>query len=271
MIPILAGLFGIGLLRGIHSQVHRFEHLAATEIGSKLSGADKVISIKTEIGPEALFGDIYRVTIYGSKFVADGLPLFTEPSRSKRGILRHLDMDFRDFYLRGLHVDRLSVSIPDSRFDLALAANKHNFRISKSGLGNATVEVTQSDLAKFIGEKFHDVTKVTVKIDRDKLFVEGHGEFLLLSTDFSVVAKMEPVDGTRLTLTHARILFDGEPTSGPGAQVLLDYLNPVVDLNRDLGLANAVHVDTLTLRNGILAASGATTIPERVPISPKKN
>ena len=47
------------------------------------------------------------------------------------------------------------------------------------------------------------------------------------------------------------------------AQVLLDTLNPVVDLSKGLGLFDAVYVRQIRLRNGVLEATGDTKIPAK--------
>jgi hypothetical protein len=109
------------------------------------------------------------------------------------------------------------------------------------------------------------VKSAEVRIDRDKLYIEGHAELLLLSTDFTVIARLEPAEGSRLNLAHARVLFDGTPADAALEKVLLDILNPVVDLDRDLGLSGAMKVEKVRLRDGVLRASGATTIPSRPP------
>ena len=74
---------------------------------------------------------------------------------------------------------------------------------------------------------------------------------------------MAAVDGTKLELTDAKIYFDWRRADPPGAQALLDLLNPVIDLNKDLGLHGAISVTKLRLRDGVLFIEGDTTIPIR--------
>lgn len=262
MTPLLLGLLGFGLIRAANAEVHRFERLAALDIASKLGGDTKRVQVQAKVGPEAVFGDVHQVTIRASNFTANGLPLYTEPQRSKRGLVRDLRIEMGDFSLRGLHVQSLRAQIPDCRFDLSLAAREHQMRLSRSGLGSGEVVVTAADLKSFILAKFHEVKRVEVTFDHDKIFVEGHGEFLLLSTDFLVVAHLTPIGGSRLTLTDAKVSLDGEPATPEVEKVLLGTLNPVVDLDRDLGLHGAMNVDHISLGDGLLRAGGPTKIPE---------
>ena len=263
MTPLLLGLIGLGLFSSANSEVRRFEKAAAAEIGSKLQGENKQVSVKAKVGPEAIFGDFHAVRIQASQFHTDGLPLFTEPRRSTKGHVRMLNIDLQDFTLGGLPIRRLRADIPDCRFDFSLALRRRQIRLSRSGMGVGEVEVAEKDLERFILAKYPEVKRATVRINRDKVIVDGYGEFLLLATNFWVVAKLEPVDGNKLVLTHARVLFDGRDAGEAGRNALLQVLNPVVDLDRDLNLYGAIQVQRLVLRDGVLRASGPTKIPDK--------
>lgn len=135
------------------------------------------------------------------------------------------------------------------------------FRLSRSGSGPGEVVVSDRDLGGFILHKFHEVKTVFVKIENDRILVQGHGEFLLLSTDFEIDARLEVEEGTKLVLRNARITFDGKPAGDELNRVLLDTLNPVVDLDQDLGLHGAMTVNRLVLKDGLIRALGNVTIP----------
>jgi len=258
---LLLGLFGLGLFPFANGQVHRFERLAAQEIGTKIGGEARLVKVKTIVGPEAAFGEVHRATLTATRFDADGLPLFTEPQRSKSGQLRTFEIDLSDFTLRGLHVDHLRATLDNCRFDLPLAARNHMFRLSRSGSGPGEVVVSDRDLGAFILQKFYEVKTVFVKIENGRILVQGHGEFLLLSTDFEIDARLQVEEGTKLVLRDARIKFDGQPAGDELNKVLLDTLNPVVDLDQDLGLHGAMNVDRLILKDGLIRALGSVTIP----------
>jgi len=261
MTLLLLGLFG-GLIHIGGMQVRSFENSAAADIASKLQGPDKQVHVRANVGPEVIWGDVYAVGIEASRFTTDGLPLYTESSRSHRGLVRSLHMDLTDFNLRDLHVKQLSADIPNCRFDFALAVNHRQIRLSESGTGEGEVVIGEADLEQFILSKFQEIKKVHVKIDKDKVFVDGYGEFLVVSTYFSVVARLEAPDGDKLVLAHARILFDGKPVDVESQKLVLEALNPVVDLNKDLALCGAISVEHIELRNGLLIAHGQVHIPE---------
>lgn len=261
MILLVLG-FCAGLFHFASSQVRLFETAAAADIAQKLQGRDKTVIVRADVGPEALFGDIHSVRIDASRFTTRGLPLYTEPRRSHRGLVRSLHLELHDFTLRDLPIMRLSADIPDCRFDLPLAVDHRKIRISRSGLGAGEVAIGEHDLERFILAKYSEIKRVTVRIEGDKVFVDGYGEFLVVSTNFSVAARLESPDGNQLVLARAKILFDGKPADDALQRVLLDTLNPIVDLDKDLSLFGAIRVDRITLKDGVLTAAGPVKIPD---------
>lgn len=246
--------------------MRRFERAAAAEIRSKLTGESPKVNVKVELnGIASLWGDLRSATISASAFATEGLPLFTEPERRRSGKLGTLRLRLSDFTLAGLRVESLSADIPGCRYDFGLVVSRRVFRLSRSGVGTGTVVLLEKDLEAFILKKYREIKRVTVKIDKDKVFVDGYGEFLIAKTNFQVIASLEPIDGTKLSLTNARIYFDWRRADEPARKVLLDTLNPVVDLQRDLGLYDAVTVEGLRLRDGKLTAWGSTRIPVKPP------
>ncbi|HRJ26605.1 MAG TPA: LmeA family phospholipid-binding protein [Fimbriimonadaceae bacterium] len=253
-------LLGFGALSGLSLEVGRFERQAAAEVASKLQGDQKRVSIRAELGLPPF--EIHRASITASDFTTPGLPLFTEPQRSRRGKIHTLDLKLQNFELRGLKVESLEATIPHCRFDWDLAVQKRQFRLSQSGVGTGRVRIREADLAAWILRKFHEVKTVSVKVMQDIVWVEGSGEFLIAKTNFAVIAKLEAEDGVRIRLTQAKIYLDWQRADALTAQVLLDALNPVVDLRADLGLYDAVSIEGFRLRDGVLEAWGKTKIPD---------
>lgn len=259
--PWVLGAVVLSLFGG--AAVRRFESMAAKDIRSKLTGDSVAVQIRTV--PHGLLGhlsgDMDRVTITAKHFQTEGLPLFTEPDRSKRGKARKLNIQLEDFMLAGLRIDSLTASIPNCRYDFGLATRKGRIRLSQSGVGEGGVTVLAKDLERFILAKFHEIKRVSVHLDHGRVRVEGYGEFLIVKSDFSVDAGLVAQNGVQLMLTDAKIAFGGQPAEAVAAQTLLDSLNPVVDLDKDLHLYGAIQVKRVELEGDRLVASGDTTIP----------
>lgn len=260
-----AGLaFGLG-----SGEVRKFENSAASDISAKLQGEHRKVTVRTKFDLfAAMGGHLKSATITANDFSADGLPLFTEPDASKKGRLNELKMSLNNFELSGLRVRKLEARIPDCRFDWGLAMRHRKIRLSKSGEGKGWVEVEEVALANFVLRKFREIKRLKIRLDGDRAYVEGYGEFLIFSTNFAVEARLTTPDGNQLLLTDAKISFDGKEADPASSEVVLKSLNPVVDLDKDLKLFGAIRVESITMRQGVLRAEGKTRIPDR-PVGTK--
>lgn len=261
-------LAALGLAFGIGAgEVKRFEKLAAADIGASLSGERKSVRVRSELNGflGGALGDLKRVTISAERFSTEGLPLFCEPERGTKGKVRELRIQLSDFILSGLRVDRLEATVPDCRFDYDLAIRQRKIRLSRSGTGTGRVRLLEADLEAFLLRKFREIKRVKVRLDRNRAYVTGFGEFLVVQTDFEVIAKLLPLDGDKILLAEARVFF-GEFVADPAVRdLVLRTLNPVVDIDADLGLHGAISMEGIELENGALEAWGKVRIPDRPP------
>ena len=269
---ILWLLAGLGLLFGLGSaETKHFEDLAARDIRAKLQGPHAHVQVQTRAeGFNAVTGHLKRVTISASDFSTDGLPLFTEPHLSRAGKIDDLRIELKDFKLGALQIQNLESAIPDCRYDFGLAVRKGRIRLSESGVGVGSVTITAPALEAFILHKFHEIKSVHVEIKGGSVKVSGYGEFLIIHTHFEVTAGLGAVKGTQLVLSDAVITFDGKPADEYSRKALLDVLNPVVDLDRDLKLYGAIEVSRITLEGDVLKAEGKTRIPASPESEPLK-
>jgi hypothetical protein len=262
------GLLSILLLGGgvffADQEKHRFERKAATDILGKMIDGKGHVEVKVD--PSLLggvTGELHSATITGSDFGLTELPLFTEPDRGTKGKIESLKLRLSDFTLKRLKIARLEADIPGCRYDFDFAKKEGQIRLSRSGIGDGWVQIRQGDLAEYLVKKFHEIKSCTVKLDGNKVWVEGYGEFLIIKTKFEVIADLAIVDGDKLELRNAEVYFDWMKADDLSAQGLLKTLNPVVDLRKDMGLYDAVFMERLKLRNGLLTAWGKTKIPVR--------
>ncbi|MCG9896297.1 MAG: LmeA family phospholipid-binding protein [Fimbriimonadaceae bacterium] len=264
---MVALLIALGIGSGLADrEIGIFERAAARDIAARLTGGEKEVEVQVE--PAAQWGRMFRAEITGSRFSLEGLPLFAEPNASRAGRLDRLTISLRDFRLRGLRIEELGAEIPNSRFDLGLALKEKKIRVTQSGEGTGWVKILENDLAEYIVAKFAEIKSATVKIDRDVIWVEGYGEFLVVKSDFAVIAKVASPDGRRLMLENAKIYFNWQRADPFASQALLRILNPVVDLDKDLGLAGAIDVKSIRLRGGHILASGSARIPPKPAENP---
>ncbi len=258
LIPFLIFAAGAGLA---DAEISRQEKRAAADISARLQGSDRQISV--DVQPHLNWGHVKSASIHAEMFSLDELPLWTEPERSKAGRLDLLSLKLKNLTLKGLHIAELSAEIPSSRFDLNEVLNHGRIRLSQSGTGTGRVRIHEDALAAWIIRKYPEIKRCKVQVKQDVVWVEGYGEFLIVKSDFAVIAKLHSPDGNQLELHQAKIYFNWQRADPFAAKTLLDLLNPVVDLNADLGLAGAVKVEGIRCRDGILEAWGAAQIPVR--------
>jgi hypothetical protein len=263
-LPLVAAAFGLLIHIG-GGEVRGFEGRAAQFIKSTLSGEQAKVSVKTSFaslfgGP---FGELDKVRIAASDFSCPSLPLFAEPDRSKVGRIRELSLSLTDFELAGLRVSRLEAVIPGCRYDHAAAVGRRGFHVSRSGTGTAKVWIDEGALAEYARKKFPMIGKLAVKIDKDKLFVDGSAQLVLAKTEFSVIAGLAVQNGSQLVLTTPRVFLDGRRSDGPAVVFLESLFDPVIDLDEDLGLFGAMTIESMRLRGGVLEVSGAFHLPAR--------
>lgn len=259
MHPLLLGIFG-GFIAGAAITAD-FERAAAREIRGKL-GQEAKVKVRTRASFGIVEGAFVAVRIEASGFTTDGLPLFTEPEKSKAGKIGRLELSLKDFTLRGLKVDKLEVNIPKCRYDRTLALTRKTFRLTESGEGLGSVEVSANALATFAMRKYKEIRNVTIKLRDDRCTVEGTVQILFVSAPFRAEGKLVSPDGSKLEIADATIAFNGQPASDTAREGILKALNPIVDLDKDLGLFGAMRVERIGLQNDVLRAEGPTHIPD---------
>jgi hypothetical protein len=257
---IAAGIFGAGT-------VSRFEHEAAAELSSNLQGQNRKVAVRANVGIESIFGTVPSVTISASDFTSNALPFHTEPNRSKHGILKRLNLDLTNFTLSGLQVQSLQATIPNCRFDMALAMAHHRFRLSKSGTGQVTVTVRDQSFEPFILTKYKEVKSVTVRMDHDEAHISGFVQLGFLATTFHVDSHLAAKNKVQLVFIDPQVsLANGKPDPKL-ASLLLSLFDPILDLDKDLHLEGAVNVDHIELKDGLLIGHGSVIIPNLSTIS----
>jgi len=244
--------------------VRSFEREAAKDIALKLEGEHKKVEVKVK--SDGLFGALEgrfsKVSIVARDFSVNGLPLFTEPDRSKYGRIATLQIRLFDFSLRGLRIEELRSDLYDCRFDFGLALDERKVRLSRSGTGEGYVRVNEKALEDFILQKYHEIKRIRVELKKYKVFVEGYGEFPFFRTEFYVIADLVPRKDYELHLENAYV-FLGRSIDETMKRALLDFINPVIHENEDLALCGALKMRKVIIRDGILELFGEANIPEK--------
>lgn len=259
---LLAPLIALGGLFADH-MLKAFERYAAADISAALTGAHKRVMVTAE--PNGLVGgaagQLTLARIEASGFETPRLPFFVQPELSRRGRIGQLELLLRDFKLSGLQVRLLQARLPGCRYDFGLALRSRKVRLSKSGTGRAYIEIEQEAIARFALQKYRSIEELSIQLRSDKVLIDGVGTVLFARSPFFVVADLV-ASGSKIELARARVLVGGEWLDDATVRSVIRGLNPVLDLDRDLGLYGALNVDRMLLRDGVLRAWGSVRIPD---------
>lgn len=262
-------LLGLGTLDITTSEL---EAAAALEISDRLESPRARVQVRVVLnGLEGALGHLDSATITASGFSVKELPFYTEPWRSKYGRVGTLRIVLTDFSLAGLHVQELSASVPDCRYDRGLALDDRAFRISRSGTGWGSVTINELDLADFILKRSPNIERATVRVFSDVVWIEGTGTILISKTDFTVVGRLSTRDGFQIDIEPRKVFFGWQRADQSLLDAVARALNPVIDISRDLGLGDALTIYEISLRDGVLRASGPARIPIKTGGPPTDN
>ncbi len=257
---IAAGLFIFG---GVTKS--SFEGAAARDIQSRLTmrsdGAAMEVKVTTRPNLRTVAGYLPSATISARRFAADGLPLFAEPDRSRRGKLDRLSLKLEDFDLRGLRVAKLSALIPDCRFDLDLALRQRKIRLSQTGEGTGEVQIVAESLEKFVLQKYPLLKTCRMNLENDRVTLTGEGRVGNTPLRFVIEGSVESADGRSLRITRASASINEVPSTSGAAASLANSINPILHLDRDLGMYGSVDIKGISLRGGRLIVAVKTRIP----------
>lgn len=266
-LAVLAILLTLG--RGALREV---EKTAAREIRQRVGGGDIRVRIEPDGVDGLMQGRLKRLTVDASHFTLDGLPFTLEEHRPKTGWIKRFVMRLHDVSLRGLRAEWVYAEIPDVRYDRRLALRKRIFRLSATGVGHAEIVVLQGDLAAYIRRKYAPhIREVQVEITPTETRVSGSARFLGSEVRFQATGQLAPREGRFLDLAEAQIEIEGAELSPAAVEMMRQWLNPLIDADRDLGLPDGLYVEEVISEQGQMRARGKAHIPRGKGSPPSKS
>ncbi|MEO7453771.1 MAG: LmeA family phospholipid-binding protein [Fimbriimonadales bacterium] len=190
------------------------------------------------------------------------MPLFTDPQLSQRGRLARLVLSLRDFVIRDLPVVELSCDLPNNRFALGLL-REGKVCLTKSGEGKGSVTIDEDGLERYILARFPAAQKIEVRFDKYKLFAKGTAMIALIRRDFEIICDLGISEKRKLVIANPITFIEGKRIRDGSDGALLRAFNPVLDLDRDLGLHGAFDMESILIKDGRATITGAARIPVR--------
>jgi hypothetical protein len=251
---------GAGLLIG--TEWARIESAAEADVKAILGAKEVSVAATSDGIIGTALGQVQKVTIAASGFAVDGMPLFTDPELSTRGKMRHLEIVLQDFVIRDLPVIELRCNIPNNRFALGLL-REGKVRLTKSGEGTGSVTIDQNGLQTYILKRFSAAESIEITLDKYKLIAKGTASLAMIKRKFEIICDLAIEDKRRLVIANPITFIEGKRIRDGSDSALLRAFNPVLDLDRDLGLHGAFDMETIRITRGKATIHGRARIPNR--------
>jgi len=249
----------------------QFENALAKDVAVKLNSPGANITVHTQFTGliSSFAGDLDRVTIYGRNFETQAFNINVDPSRTKTGRIKELNLVFDNFKYKNLFVSNLTAQVNNCRYDLGMAQRHRKIEISAAPPGVGTVSISAQALEDFILIKYPNVRTIKLRLINDKLFAEGTAEFFRVQRNFWIVSRVKCTDGRRVMLEGPRVMLDGVVANAAITAGVVATINPVIDLEKDLDLAKFAQIETIALQKDVLTAGARITLPvKEVPLPP---
>jgi hypothetical protein len=252
-------LFSLFVLSGLVN--HRVNRAAEIDLRRALRGGEVHASIR----PEGLFGLLIgqssSTLIRARGFHTSSLPFTIQRGAGLRANVRRLEIKLQDFTLRDAPVKRFTASLPKVSIDIGSALFRERIVIRTAGEGTAVATVDSDGMQRFIQKKYPDFQNVQVALAPGFASVTADVPFLGAVSRVQMCGKLIHREGRYLELSEPVMLLNGREVSAELAQNRARAINPVLDIDRDLGLAGFLYITEVEVGQGILTIRGRATVP----------
>lgn len=229
-------------------------------------------AVYVNIQPRGLFGfeanDLYSVTINTFHKTLDKIPFYAFPKTGWKGSIRRLQLNCHDLIMAGYPVSIFRAELPYVTYDLGYALYQGRLVLRGAGIGVGEVTLSAKDLHAFIAKKYIGLfSRFEVDVlPNAKVCVMGLLHFLGSELPVRILGQLVIDDsGSAIRLEEASICLNGKPLEAQSSKLLLSRINPVVDLNNDLGIGKFFFMTSLHTKDNFVVIKGAC----KLPIAPK--
>jgi len=261
---IAAGSLALAGAALLESSWGRIERAAELDVANSLGvsrGNVKIVAVADGLLGSVL-GRVSSVEIAASGFAVDGNPFFCDPSLSSAGKLGILRLRLRDFVVRDLPVDALEADIPGCSFALGMLTSG-KVRLSRSGEGPGSVIIAAGDLRQYMLARFKVFESLEIRLEKYKLFAKGRAAFGPIRREFEIICDLEIAGKRALVIARPIIFIEGVRVRDGSEDSLVKAFNPVLDIDKDLGMAGAFDMEKIVIRECKALITGTARIPVR--------
>lgn len=252
-------LFSLFVLSGIVN--HRVNRAAEIDLRRTLRGGEVHASVRPDGVFGLLAGQSSSARIRASGFHSDRLPFIIQHGAGLRAHVRRLDLEFQDFTLRDAPVKRFFASLPKVSIDIGSAFIRERIVIRTAGEGTAVATVDSEGMQRFIQKKYPDFMNVQVTLTPGFVSVAADMPILGAVSRVEMRGRLTHREGRLLEISEPVMLLNGRETAPAFAQARVNAINPVLDIECDLGLAGFLYITEVEVGEGIVTIRGRATVP----------
>jgi hypothetical protein len=252
-------LFGLFVFSGVVN--HRVNRATEIDLRRTMKGGEVHASIRPDGIFGLLIGESSSTLIRARGFHSSNLPFYIQRGAGLRANVKRLDLDFQDFTLRDSPVKRFVASLPKVSIDIGSAFFRERIVIRTAGEGTAVATVDSVGMQRFIQKKYPDFKNVQVILIPGFVSVTADTPILGTLSRVEMRGKLSHREGRFLDIIEPTILLNGKETSPVFAQTRARAINPVLDVDRDLGLAGFLYINEVEIGEGIITIRGKASVP----------
>lgn len=277
MLVFLLALFAIAGIR-----IGELQTAAAGEIRTHLSrlnsSTDPQVSVNVGLSGGLFHRSLDSVTINAQDFSVHELPFSVVPKIGEDFSISELNVHLAHFRLGQVLVESMVAQLPGCRGQLRVKSDpsksdssggfhspqplsqRVEFRLTRSGLGDATVVVTRDSLADYIHHKAPGLKDLHLILGAGRFVLSGKVPLLGSILPFVFVGVPEPA-GNELNLKSVELTINGISAKPSALKTFELFINPVFNLDRDLGLRGSTTMTNVRFWNEKMTVNGHVRLP----------
>ena len=288
---ILAALAGGFLAFNATATPDRAASMARSALLKKFPGAAVEVEIQGKRGKDVLNGRFRRIDVQLANITLDELPFETsapavttpavavpavtvpainmpaakgattlsnaavsKPAKVKKpklGRAGEINLAVRALKWNNLPVERADFSFKDVEYDLGALKNDSQFPLVRVGAAKMHLELAPAALTPFISQRAQNISNPRVRLDNERLTVNGERVFYGLTAPFELKGAPGFV-GSQIVLQAPTLLVSGVTVPPIVAAPLLKTVNPLYSFSDLKGLPFDVKLTSVAVREGKL-------------------
>jgi len=255
---IVIGFFAAALLSGLASE--HVQRVLERQLRRDLRTRDVQVRVD-QAGPLGmLFGRASAVRVRARSATVDQAPFALQPGSGLSAHARQVRLDLRGSRLAGLEADRLLIHFGDAYVDVG-ALLRERVVLRRSDAGKATITVGEELLAKLVSLRYPAYRDVTARVRADGVTVMADLDLLGVRSQIEVAGHLLLRDGTQVDVVSPSVRVNGRALDASASESLIRPMNPVLDLDRDMGIGLKVRATGVQLESGRVRLDAEVWLP----------